>query len=195
MTEIWKAVAGYEGLYEVSSLGAVRSYHRGSPSTLTGQVDRYGYSTVLLSKDGVERRLKVHRLVCGAWHGPCPESREAAHLDGVKANNTPDNLVWATRGENERHKFYHGRSNLTSGAGGGAAHPMARLSDKEVEEVKRRVNAGEAQRYIARAMGLSQPHVCRIAGGKRRCSAVLRIEPVPVSPLRAAASIAKGEVK
>jgi hypothetical protein len=114
----WRTVPSYEGLYEVSDAGGVRSVPRqcvarrktgaftwivpGGP--LKPYVDRYGYATLLLSKDGTARRFKVHRLVCETFHGPQPEGCEVAHMNDDKQDNSASNLKWVTRRENMAHR-------------------------------------------------------------------------------------------
>jgi hypothetical protein len=107
--EQWLPVPGYEGLYEISDQGRVKSHHtinRGH--ILAGSTDRYGYPQVQLSRGGVKLQHKVHRLVCRAFHGePGSADLHAAHLDGDKTNARATNLCWATRQENEAHKVVH----------------------------------------------------------------------------------------
>ncbi len=168
MIEIWKPVPDYDGLYEVSDLGRVRSLHCEPARILIGRVDRYGYHTVLLSKSGCERRFKVHRLVCVAFNGPAPSSLyEVAHGDGYKVNNKADNLRWATQAENREDSIRHGTFRIV-GAQSGNLHHGARLSDEDVEKIRHRALVlRHPQRAIARAFGISQPHVSKIASGKK----------------------------
>lgn len=117
--EIWKDIPGFEGVYQASNLGRIRSlprkkrhkspYGRWYEQNLKGRVLRQrhnekGYKLVQLSR--VEAGLKpkpyrVHRLICLTFHGPPEGDRnEAAHNDGIRDNNRSDNLRWATRAEN-----------------------------------------------------------------------------------------------
>ena len=113
--EIWKPVLGYEGLYEVSSLGNVRSVDRvivkesGKTCNLKGVVrsvrlnkkrKNYQYRQMDLSKNGIVKTLHVAHLVCEAFHGPRPEGYQCMHLDGDCANDRADNLAWGTVYEN-----------------------------------------------------------------------------------------------
>lgn len=99
--EYWLPVVGYEGLYEVSDLGRVRSPRK----VLLPHVGRNGYLTVGLSKQGWQRTLRVHRLVLEAFVGPCPQGMECLHHpDPDKANNSLGNLRWGTRAENMEHQ-------------------------------------------------------------------------------------------
>lgn len=103
MTEIWKPIAGYEGTYEVSNCGRVRSvdkydtvgrFRKGR--VLKASDNKYGYLTVCLYKDGKGKSIRVHRLVCEAFipneNGlPCVN-----HKDENRQNNNADNLEWCT---------------------------------------------------------------------------------------------------
>lgn len=105
--EVWRPVVGYEGLYEVSSEGRVRSLDRicvhysGGPQIrkgklLTLQTDHKGYKKILLSKDGTYKLWSVHRLVALAFI-PNPNNYPCVnHKDENKANNSVDNLEWCT---------------------------------------------------------------------------------------------------
>lgn len=116
MNEIWRHVVGYEGLYEVSSIGRVRGLDRtiktrwGTSAIHRGRIlkpstSNNGYITVELWKDSKNKRTTVHRLVAQSFVGN-PESKpEVNHIDGVKSHNDYRNLEWVTRSENERHAF------------------------------------------------------------------------------------------
>lgn len=124
MTETWKDIPGYEGRYQVSDLGRVRSVDRrvrlvvhGIETTrlARGKVLRpaaapLGHLQVVLGKG---RTQSVHVLVALAFIGPRPAGMDVAHRDGNPANNAPDNLRYATRSENNRDKVWHGRTRLT----------------------------------------------------------------------------------
>ena len=98
--EIWKPVVGYEGLYEVSDLGRVRSlnYHRsGKVRVLKYKTDKDGYKFVILCKDGKYKSFRVHRLVALAFI-PNPDNLPCInHKDENKTNNCVENLEWCTR--------------------------------------------------------------------------------------------------
>ena len=103
--EIWRPVVGYEGLYEVSNLGRVKSIRKGERLLKPGH-DRRGYLQVVLSKSSTTRTYKVHRLVWTAFNGPIPEGMQVNHINEVKTDNrlcninlmTPkENMNWGTR--------------------------------------------------------------------------------------------------
>lgn len=94
--EAWLPVVGYEGIYEVSDLGRVRSQRR----VLKGH-DVYGYTHVSLG----QRQVSVHRLVAAAFFGPPPfDGAEVDHKNGRRADNRPGNLEYVSRAENQRRR-------------------------------------------------------------------------------------------
>lgn len=104
--EIWKAIDGYEGLYEVSNHGNVRSIKRGiilKPATNT-----FGYQIVGLSKNGKRKEGKIHRLVAKAFIDNPNNKKQVNHIDGDKKNNNVSNLEWVTNQENTIHALNTG---------------------------------------------------------------------------------------
>lgn len=123
--EIWVDIIDYEGFYQVSNLGRVRSLDRitkhseGNIRTIKGKIlkiqinnKRNGYCEISLHKDGKEKRFRLNRLV--AIHFiPNPNNLpEVNHIDGIKENNNIDNLEWVTSIENKHHGW---ENNLYTG--------------------------------------------------------------------------------
>jgi hypothetical protein len=111
--ESWLAVVGYEGLYEVSDAGRVRSLPRnGTRGTiLSPDVHPFGYPCVRLSRNNRKKRFAVHKLAATAYLGTRAESQECRHLNGNPADNRPENLAWGTSAENSQDAIAHGRTN------------------------------------------------------------------------------------
>lgn len=118
--EIWKNIKGYEGCYQVSNMGRIKSLSRKvwngktyfwtSERILRPGIDRDGYLLVNLSKNGKAKTEKVHRLVAKTFI-PNPENKEAVnHIDEDPSNNKLENLEWATVSENNNHGWHNKRS-------------------------------------------------------------------------------------
>lgn len=115
-SEEWKAIPGYEGYYEVSNLGGVRSvtrkvpFWRGRQKTMRSQIispriDRGGYVIVHLTKDGDRKSKKVHRLVASAFHSDYSDDLQVNHLNMDKLDNRHTNLEMTTNKKNNRHRI------------------------------------------------------------------------------------------
>lgn len=100
-SEIWRAVNGYEGLYEVSSLGNVRNVNSGR--VLNFCRHRSGYLSVMLYKGRKPKRFNVHRLVATAFLNNSSNYEFVNHIDEDKSNNNADNLEWCSREHNMKH--------------------------------------------------------------------------------------------
>lgn len=114
--EIWKDIANYEGLYQVSNTGRIKScertktlrggYERFVPEKIKNTLnDRYGYPSVRLCKEGKKKPFTIHRLVAIHFiENPCGKLT-VNHVDGIKTNNNVLNLEWATMSEQIKHAF------------------------------------------------------------------------------------------
>lgn len=118
--EEWRAIPGYEGLYQISNFGTVRSMPRmttgkdGAVRPFPGKVlkfrqQRYGHMKVVLySGHGKKTSRYVHQLVLEAFVGARPEGMMACHNDGNPTNNHVSNLRWASQSENTLDRIRHG---------------------------------------------------------------------------------------
>lgn len=112
--EIWKDIEGYKGLYQVSNFGRVKSLYREFWSgkgyhilnkypekIMKTWIDRGGYEYVVLCKDSIAKKIKVHRLVAQAFI-PNPDNKsQVDHINTIRYDNHVENLRWATKSENE----------------------------------------------------------------------------------------------
>ncbi len=116
---MWKPIGDWEGWYEVSDTGQVRSVPRvvlfsdGRKRSYKGQVlsqyeDDFGYRKVTLKKNGKDFRVHVHILVSAAFHGPRPVGFVVRHLDNDHRNNRIKNLKYGTYEENSADQLRHG---------------------------------------------------------------------------------------
>lgn len=101
--EIWKDIVGYEGLYQVSNFGRIKSFHKNKEYIKALTLNDHGYSIVNLNKNKKQKTFKVHRLVSKAFI-PNPNNYLIInHIDGNKINNNVDNLEWCTQSYNASH--------------------------------------------------------------------------------------------
>lgn len=121
MTEKWHDVVGYEGDYQVSNCGRVRSFHINKRGKIKIEATHYkGHKKVWLCHQGTCKRYFVHWLVAIAFIPQMNEDRIIVnHKDGNKKNNHVENLEWVTMTENTQHYFRELRI------------PLSELEDKE----------------------------------------------------------------
>lgn len=164
--EIWKDIPGYEGSYQASDQGRIRSLDRYVPCTnkahtrhtklLKGQIIKpqkhnAGYASVPLSG----KSFLVHILIMRTFVGPCPEGCEVAHNDGTRKNNVLNNLRYDTVKGNAADRVKHGTSHKGSKSSG------AVLTDAQVLEI--RASYGLYNQYdLADKFGVSQATIWKI---------------------------------
>lgn len=167
VAETWKAVVGYEGLYEVSSQGRVRSVDRvickkrsdancGFKYRLKGKVlspaiTRTGYLNVSLRNGGFSKSYQVHRLVVVAFLGEIPINKEINHKNGIKADNCVENLEIVSHAENMRHGFRIGLIVHRKGENS----CCAKATEKQIRKGMRLIRNGKTMREAAATIGIS----------------------------------------
>jgi hypothetical protein len=137
----WRAVVGFEGLYEVSSTGRIRSLDRqvrhwtGSVRTVKGRELKpcrfKAYLRVTLSRDGMYQSHNVHKIVAAAFRGPRPLGYVTRHKDGDGTNNRWKNVTYGTPADNSADRMKHGN------APRGEGHALAKLTDAKVRRIRK----------------------------------------------------------
>lgn len=169
MDEIWKPIVGYEGFYEVSNLGRVRSLDR----VINGRLRRgkllsnkktngNGYRICTLCKDNLQINHYVHRLVAGAFCFREDPSFIVNHIDSNIKNNKSDNLEWISAFDNVHHYIKKGRKTDQ-----GVNSPNTKLTEVDLERIRFLLkNTKLKQNEIAKQFGVAQTTISRIKLGK-----------------------------
>lgn len=180
MEEVWREVKGYEGYYEVSNFGRVRSLARVItdkngrklkvvPKMLSIIIGKVGYPVTSLTKNGKSKTCTIHRIIAEAFI-PNPENKRTVnHIDGDKTNNDLENLEWATHQENYRHAIRTGlfkpaSSNL-NGKVQGENNYAAKLTESDVRFIRSNtVNFGGniSRREMAHRFGVGITTIANI---------------------------------
>lgn len=169
MKEIWKDIEGYEGIYQISNLGRVKSLIRvikrsdGKIKTFKERIlkpalNTFGYPYVNLSKQGKVKSFVVHRLVVKAFILNIGNKSDVNHINGIKTDNRVVNLEWNTRSENVQHAFDNGLNNNK-----GSKHTNSKLTEKEILEMR---NSKLTQTELAKIYNVSQSVISNIKNRK-----------------------------
>lgn len=170
MNEIWRAVIGHEGLYEVSSHGRVRGLdrlviprHCKNPKRIAGvilqqRLDKDGYPRVNLRDLGNVRIAKVHTLMAEAFLGPRPSPKhEVCHNDRLATGNLLSNIRWGTCQENHNDTVRHGMTTA------GTRNTQARLTETQVQSMRNaRVAEGVSYGALGVRFGVSRQQAWKI---------------------------------
>ncbi|MDB4261485.1 NUMOD4 motif-containing HNH endonuclease [bacterium] len=172
--EIWKDITGYEGRYQVSNHGRVRSLDRttnfkdGRRRVFKGQIlstapSVLGYPQVSLLAAGSRDQSYAHHLVCRAFHGEPPSpAHQVAHNNGKKTDNHHENLRWATPTENSSDKLLHGTDNR------GEKSASSKLTATCVHIILAMLSTGEYKQVeVANMFGVTKSLIGMIGSGQR----------------------------
>lgn len=173
LTEKWKWIVGYKGLYQVSSFGRVRSVdrvvlnRRGWLRSYKGRIlkpgkDSNNYLQVGFSKNGRRKYFFVHRLVLTAFVCSRPTELQCRHMDGNPTNNRLDNLKWGTRQENYKDSIRHGTDSS------GERHGQTKLTWKKVRKIRKLYATGDyTQVELGLRFRITQASINYIVHNKR----------------------------
>ncbi|QDU20570.1 NUMOD4 motif-containing HNH endonuclease [Urbifossiella limnaea] len=155
--EEWKSIPGFPG-YEASSFGRIRNTRRNH--ILDGTTTHKGYKQVNVRGERGRRSAAVHRLVALAFLGPPPSRYVCHHINAVKDDNRPQNLVWLTIGQNVR--LAHQMRLVPFDHMKGERNPAAKLTDDRVRAMRAQGRAGETSVALAAAFGVSVRSVDKV---------------------------------
>lgn len=168
MLEIWKDIIGYEGYYQVSNLGNVKSLARkGSGSSLKDRILKPGlsgskYLFVHFSVNGKVKMMQVHRLVAIAFIQNKLNKKEVNHINGIKTDNRVENLEWLSPSENIKHGLSLGIMNTAKGS----QKKNSKFTEEQVYNIKIRLKNGEIGFRIAKELGVHKEVIAGIRKGR-----------------------------
>jgi hypothetical protein len=175
MEEIWKDVPGYEGQFQASNLGRIKSLKR-----LGAWVERIRklhlnkkgnyWEICITDKCGryFKTMLKVHRMVASAFIPNTEEKPTVNHKDGNRLNNYVENLEWCTQKENMQHAWRTGLISSAKIRAGGRSYEK-RISDFSVSQMRNEYRPGLfGYKRLAKKYGISKSLVCAIIKGRKR---------------------------
>ena len=161
--EEWKDISEYEGLYQISNYGRVRSMDRldrlgrkNKGRLRSGYVTKAGYRMVDLWKLGVRSKFSIHRLVMREFYGPSDLC--VNHKDSDRLNNKLENLEYCTHKQNTQHAIKTGSMTFKSGE----AVWSSTLTEEQVKSIKTDLIYKMKQKDIAALFGVSKSNIANI---------------------------------
>ena len=163
--EEWKDIENYEGIYQVSNFGRIKSFHEDKIRICKPSISNMGYLKVTLCKNGVKKSFAVHILVARAFILNPENKPQVNHKNCDKLNCTVDNLEWVTNGENQSHAWKMGVKKPLFGE----RSPHAKLTNEEVKQIREMYKWHDKefnQHTIAKMFGVSPATINSIVRGK-----------------------------
>lgn len=186
----WKEIKGWEGRYDVSNNGEIRSWYYGlkrlsEPRLLKVKTDKYGYRAITLHHGDIKKTYTVHRLVAIAFL-PNPQNLpQINHIDGDKNNNSVNNLEWCSSQKNMRHAFDSGLISVQNMSEG---QKRRYSNDSEVEKSRiRMVEMWQNPEYKNKVIQAHRTDEYRKAQSERQKN--------KISPLRGRRCVNNGEIE
>lgn len=176
MDEVFKDIAGYEGIYQISNLGDVKSLERTclvrrksnsirliKERILKPSKNPGGYLQVMLYSNNGATHSKgnwhlLHRLIAIAFIPNPKNKREVNHVNGTKADNRLENLEWATPKENSQHAYDIGLNFARNG--------NAKLTEMQAAEIKNKIKGGVSASFLSKEYSVSTATVYHIKTGR-----------------------------
>lgn len=158
--EIWLPVKGYEGLYEVSHLGNIRSLQNYRKGSILKQCKDKVRMCVRLYNSNSSKTISVHVIVLENFNCGRPIGLVACHNDGDFSNNYIGNLRWGTSADNTNDSIIHG----TFAKGDKNGH--SKFSNDEIPVIKEKIKTGVSQSEIAKQYGVCKSAISHINNGR-----------------------------
>jgi hypothetical protein len=161
MNEIWKDIKGYEGLYQVSNFGNVKTLSRFKNGYMTKtrllKHTPYtnGYYMVTLVNGINRKKISIHRLVAQAFISNPDNKPEVNHFNGIKTDNRVENLEWCTHIENQKHASINSLYLI------GEKHPNSILTQKDVNEI-RKIGKNKTLHELGKLYGVTYSTIWRV---------------------------------
>ncbi len=173
--EEWRDVPCYEGIYQVSNFGRVKSVarisaqgHRLKERMRKPETDKDGYSVVNLCANGSVKVFKVHRLVAMAFIPNDGDLPQVNHINGIKDDNRVINLEWVTGSENVQHAFDSGIRTPQHISFYGERNPHCKLTDEQCDKMRSMKNEGTPNVVLSKLFGVGPSQVGRIVRNQQR---------------------------
>ena len=164
--EIWKNIEGYDGRYQVSNMGRIKSFCKSKVKILRLRVGNRNYFEVILYMGKSSKNIKVHSIVAKNFI-PNPENKPMVnHKDGNKLNNRVDNLEWSTYSENQLHAFQIGLIKTKKGT----ESNCAKLSKEIVIYIREHYKCRDKEfggKALSKKFGVSENTIKNVVDRKR----------------------------
>lgn len=173
--EIWKDIPQFEGIYQISNLGRMKSLTQsfiskkdGRKWTIKGKIlktplSSTGYPRKICKHNGISKGFKIHRLVASTFI-PNPKNKPFInHKNGIKTDNTVSNLEWCTHKENMDHALKNGLLKILSGEN----HKSSKLTWKQVDEIRNKYKKNTyGYKALAQEYNVTPPNIKSIIENK-----------------------------
>ena len=170
--EIWKDIKGYEGRYQISNHGKVKSLSRKAGTVYLKEkilsnkrLTKDGYPRVSLRDGEKFKEFKIHRLVATHFIDNPHNKETVNHIDGDKTNNHVDNLEWSNRNE----QMYHAYKLRLKTSISGSDNSQSKLTNEQVKEIRRTFKKGSREfggSALARKFGVSHRTIVLVVNGE-----------------------------
>lgn len=178
LEEEWVDITDYEGCYQISTKGQIKSCNRYvghnygglrliKSRILTQSINSSGYKKVRLSKDGIGANFYVHRLIAEHFIDNPQNKPEVNHKDGNKLNNNISNLEWVTEQENTQHAHDNGLAEISGYNKFKVSQKARKLTDEQVKEIREKYQNGISIKELTQEYNIKHNSIiCNIVHNK-----------------------------